>query len=503
MLISLTKILLFLVIVAALALGVAYLIDGQNLILGNVQAIVAGTEYTLTPLQAVLALFFFSILVWIGLKIFGLLIAVLKFINGDETAVTRYFFRNRERKGYQALSEGLLALASGEGTLALSKAVKAERFLNRPALTNVLAAQAAELTGDQRKAEEIYKQLIQEPSTRFLGIRGIMKQKLADGKTDIALKLAEKAFALKPKHVETQDTLLALQAQAKDWKGARHTLGAKLKHGALPRDVHKRRDAVLALSQAKDVLGQGQSIEAREAAIEANRLSPDLVPAAVMAARSYLDAEKPKYALRVIKKAWQAQPHPDLASIFAELAPEETPQQRLKRFSVLEKLAPAHRETRLALAELHLYAEDFPGAKRAVGALLETEADARVLTIMAAIERGQGSPDKVIRGWLTKALAAQRGPRWVCDSCHGVNTVWSATCQHCEAFDTLSWRPAPTEELSTSNGLDMVQLLMAEASPEAAEGDKLDPEKALDVDTAPPESAAIALSEQAQEKSVN
>ena len=47
MLISLTKILLFLVIVAALALGVAYLIDGQNLILGNVQAIVAGTEYTL------------------------------------------------------------------------------------------------------------------------------------------------------------------------------------------------------------------------------------------------------------------------------------------------------------------------------------------------------------------------------------------------------------------------------------------------------------------------
>lgn len=62
---------------------------------------------------------------------------------------------------------------------------------------------------------------------------------------------------------------------------------------ALPRDVHKRRDAVLALSQAKDVLGQGQSIEAREAAIEANRLSPDLVPAAVMAARSYLDAEKP------------------------------------------------------------------------------------------------------------------------------------------------------------------------------------------------------------------
>src|SRR6056300_1118945 len=176
MLNSLFKILLFLVIVAGLAMGATYLMDAQNRVLGNVMITLAGVEYTFSPIQAVMALIALTVVIWLVLKVLALLVAILKFINGDETAVTRYFFRNRERKGYQALSEGLLALASGEGTLALSKAVKAERFLNRPALTNVLAAQAAELTGDQRKAEEIYKQLIQEPSTRFLGIRGIMKQ---------------------------------------------------------------------------------------------------------------------------------------------------------------------------------------------------------------------------------------------------------------------------------------------------------------------------------------
>jgi len=35
------------------------------------------------------------------------------------------------------------------------------------------------------------------------------------------------------------------------------------------------------------VIAEGKTIEAREAAIEANRLSPDLIPAAVMAAQSY------------------------------------------------------------------------------------------------------------------------------------------------------------------------------------------------------------------------
>ena len=369
MLLSLLKILVFLALVAALAMGITYLLDAENIALGDVQTTIAGTEYTISPLQTVIFIFILSIAVWFVLKLFALLVAILRFINGDETAVSRYFFRNRERKGYQAFSEGMLALASGEGGVAMSKATKAERYLKKPALTNLLAAQAAEMSGDRQKATEIYKTLITDHQTRFVGIRGILKQRLEDGETEVALKLAEKAFLIKPKHEETQDILLSLQARSKDWEGARKTLNAKLKHGGLPRDVHKRRDAVLALSQARGILNEGETIEAREAAIESNRLSPDLVPAAVMAARSYIEQDKHKYALRVIKKAWSAQPHPDLAAVFCEIAPDETPLERLKRFEVLSKLAPEHRETKLTLAELHLVAEDFPGARRALGTL--------------------------------------------------------------------------------------------------------------------------------------
>ena len=46
--------------------------------------------------------------VWLFLKLFNLLVAVIRFLNGDETAITRYFDRNRERKGFQALADGLL-----------------------------------------------------------------------------------------------------------------------------------------------------------------------------------------------------------------------------------------------------------------------------------------------------------------------------------------------------------------------------------------------------------
>jgi HemY protein len=462
MLWSLIKILVFIAIIAMLALGAGYLMESE----GGMQITVAGTEYTLSPLKSVIAALFYAFLVWLGLKLFSLTVAVLKFLNGDETALSRYFDRNREQKGYQALSDGMMALASGEGKLAMSKAAKAQKYLQNPQLTNLLTAQAAEMTGDTRKAAETYKQLIQSDATRFVGVRGIMKQKLAEGDTETARKLAEKAFALKPKHEETQDVLLKLQAQARDWAGARNTLNAKLKSGALPRDVYTRREAVLALSEAQDVMAESATIESREQAIEANRLSPDLVPAAVMAARSYIAKGKPRNAVRVLKKAWEAQPHPDLAAAFAEIEPNETPTQRLRRFEALTKIQPEHTETRLVRAELNIVAEDFPEARRALGDIVSISPDARALTLMAAIERGEGASDAVVQGWLAKALNAPRGPQWVCEACNHIHPVWGPVCDKCESFDTLVWTSPQTSEIGTATGALMLPLIVGKTENE-------------------------------------
>ncbi len=453
---SLVKIILFVVAVAALALGAGWLLESE----GGITVVVAGTEYPLGPLQSVIALIVLVIVIWIGLKLLGLLIATWKFLNGDETAISRYFARNKAARGYDALAEGMMALASGEGRVALAKAEKADRYLDRPELTNLLTAQAAELAGDRKKAEETYRKLVENDATRFVGVRGIMKQKLADGDTETALKLAQKAFALKPKHVETQDVLLTLQAQKEDWTGARQTLSAKLKHGSLPRDVHKRRDAVLALSQARAVFAEDETIEAREAAIEANRLSPDLIPAAVMAAQGYIEQGQKKYATRVLKKAWEATPHPELAAAFAHIEPDETPAARLKRFTALTRSHSDNPETKMLLAELNLAAEDFPAARRAMSDLFETDPTTRSATLMAAIERGEGASDAVVQGWLARAVTAPRGPQWVCDNCHNIHSEWAPTCTNCDAFDTLAWTRPPSAEVSLPGGSEMLPLLV-------------------------------------------
>ena len=462
MLLSLFKIVFFIVIIAIIALGITYLLDNEQTFLGEVFINIGTTEFILSPIQTVIFLCLVIVLAIIMLKLFSFFLAILNFINGDETAITRYFSKNRERKGFNALSDGMLALASGEGTTALTKSSKAEKYLKRPELTNVLLAQAAELSGDLKKANETYKSLIQNPKTRFVGLRGILKQKLAEGQTEVAIKLAKEAFNIKPAHIETQDILLQLQAESGDWRGARKTLGTKFKKGAIPKDIHRRRDAVLALAEAKDLLAEDTSIEKQEAAIEANRLSPDLVPAAVLAARAYIQRDNKRNASRIINKAWQSQPHPDLKTVFYEIYPNESEEDKLKRLQKLCRLNPDHLESKISLSELYLKQENFPMAQRVLNKIKKENHDARVLTLMAVNERAKGGEDAKIRDFLKLAISAKRGPQWICAKCNSIHTDWEPICSSCSAMDSLEWKVPPKDPTDFTVSEDLLPFLANE-----------------------------------------
>jgi HemY protein len=452
MLWSLIKILIFVAMVMLISFGAGRLMEAQ----GGVMIQYAGLELSFGALQAALLVLGLLVSFWLVLKLLGLVVALLRFINGDETALSRYFDRNRERRGFEALSDGLMALASGDGRDAMAKARKADRLLNRPDLTNLIMAQAAVANGDRQTAKATYKKLLKDPKTRFVGTYGLLQQHLQDGDTEVALKLAEHAFALKPRHGETQDVLLKLQAGREDWRGVRTTLTAKLKHGSLPKDVHKRRDAVFALSQSRDLRAEGKLDEAQIYAVEANRLAPGLVPAALLSAEGHREQKNVKQASRILRAAWQLAPHPDLAAGFAALAPDEASAARLKRFGQFTKGTESHPETKMLMAELYVAMADFDAARQALGDLAKTDPTMRALTILAAIERGDGADDQSVRRLLTQAISAQRDPQWICDNCGHVHHDWEPVCLNCEAIDSIAWKRPPMSEAVSPDMLPLI-----------------------------------------------
>lgn len=453
---SLIRVAIFFCLAAAIAFGAGYVLETP----GEVRIAFGGDELSLTPLTAIVGVLILFAVFWLLLKLAGLAVAIIKVFTGDETALSRYFQRSDEKRGIEALSNSMIALAAGDGRAAQSQAARAKRLLKRPKLTGLLNAQAAELAGDATQATKIYKELLEDSDTRFVGIHGLLRQNLDAGKTDVALKLAEKAFAIQPKHEGVLNTLFSLQSESGDWTGARKTVEAKVRARVLPRDVGARRDAILSLSSAREAEIDGRADDARKAAYEANRLAPGLVPAAVTAARLKNGEDDLRAATRILKRAWSANPHPDLAAAFAALSPDEDSTARLKRFKPLLSEHPGHPESKLLNAELCLAAEDFPAARRALGDLAETTPTTRTLAIMAAIERGEGADEAVIRGWLSRALTASRGEQWTCNKCRHVHSSWTATCENCSTFDSLSWETPPENTAMSGSPSSMLPVLV-------------------------------------------
>ena len=171
MLWSLLKVLVFVGIAALLAFGAAWILETP----GQVKIAFGGREFFLTPIGFLIAVVAVILLGMLLLKLLGFLGAVIRFLLGDETAISRYFARSRERKGFDALSDGMVALASGDSRLATKKAHRAEKLLNRPDVTLLLTAQAAEMSGDRAGAFEAYKALLPTDRTRPVGVQGLMR----------------------------------------------------------------------------------------------------------------------------------------------------------------------------------------------------------------------------------------------------------------------------------------------------------------------------------------
>jgi HemY protein len=403
MLTTIIRILLFLALVAA-GIWVLFLLIQDP---GGITIQLAGREYFFPPVHFAALLALGLVLLWLAVRLAGFLVAVLRFIDGDETAISRFFHRSRERRGLEAMARGMAALAAGDARAARVNAERAELMLQRPELTRLLNAQAAELSGDNLRAETYYRALAEDPATSFIGVRGLLNRALEKGDTERALKLADAAARLRPKDAGVLDTLYTLQTRTFDWAGARRTLAAQRRHGYLPKSEANRRDAMLALAQAEDAEEEGKAEEAGRLALEAARLDPANDEAVATAARHLVAAGSPRAAAKLVTEAWRRKPSPALAAAFAKIEPGETPEERRRRFRKLIAANPAHPESRLLDAELALLTRDWAGARKSIAELDEAEPSARSCLIRAAIARGEGTSEVEVRAWLARALEAQ------------------------------------------------------------------------------------------------
>lgn len=344
----------------------------------------------------------------------------------------------RTARGYDALNAALVALAAGEGKAARRMTNRAMRLLPAQPLTHVVAAEAAKLAGDRGIARAHYEALAKDEKAGFLGLRGLIAEARAEGRPDEARRQARAAVALRPRSAWAQKTLFELAVEAGDWQEALQALDAAQRAGAFDPNTARRHRAALLHARAVEADLAGDAGAALSLAEKALELRPGFTPAALLAARHLLKAGKKRAAGQLLRRAWDAAPHPALLGPYRDLAPEETSHERCKRIESLVARRKDHVESQVALAAAALDADRLDLARTVLHAA-PLDGDRRLAALRLRLAEAEGDATAVA-DLKRRVEAAPPPPSWVCDGCGASRPRWAVTCPQCGRFDSLVWR---------------------------------------------------------------
>jgi HemY protein len=368
------------------------------------------------------------------------------------------FLRHRrEMKAQQAVSRGLIAVGAGDLKLARRAADEAARLQPNAPLALLLDAQTAQMAGDRAGAERAFRAMTRGDETRVLGLRGLYIEAQRRGDPAAARRFAEEAVKASPAALGwAGQAVLEDRCAVGDWMGALDALESMRK--GLDKADYRRKRAVLLTARAQ-ALQEIDRDASRDAALEAVKLAPDLVPAAALAGHRLAEAGETRKARRILERAWEASPHPDIADAYANVRFGDSARERLARMQKLADKVPGQREGALAVARAALAARDFATARAALGPHLAAPTQ-RVAATMAEIESAEHGDTGRAREWMSRAVRASGDPVWTADGV--VSDRWLPVSPS-GRLDGFAWR-VPLAEI----GITRPVIELAEPETEAA-----------------------------------
>lgn len=469
------RIVLFLVLIALAGAGAAWVADQP----GDVVLTWGGFRASPSIPVFVLCLGIFAVLI-------VLLWSILTVIWRMPGRMRRRRHEKRHARGRHAITHGLLAIGHGDTALARRYAEAARRHAPNDPLALLLHAQSAQLDGNRDEAQRAFRAMAEREDTRLLGLRGLFIEAQRADDAVGAVMIAEEAIKLSPSSTWASHAVLGFRCARGDWSGALAILDSNLSAGLIDKQGYRRQRGVLLTARALELETMDRDV-ARESVMEAVKLAPTLVPAAVLAAKFESEAHQVRRAMKLVEAAWLANPHPDLADAYSHVKLGDAARQRLQRVETLAAKTPAdkvgHVEGQLAIARAAIDASEF-GRAREVLAPYVNDPTQRVALLMAELERTEHGDGGRARAWTLRAVRARHDPAWTADGY--VSDRWRPVSPVTGRLDAFQWQ-TPVASLPSDKGTTIDSSAFEEAMLAAPP-----PKRVTVVNEPPAEPAVIA-----------
>ncbi len=253
--------------------------------------------------------------------------------------------------------------------------------------------------------------------------------------------LVKKMLVTHPKNAFLLRLDFLLSARTSDWRAADKSLqeAAKTKNAFSPAEV-KHYKAVIDYCLALEERAAGKRSESLTLLKSALKNDAYFAPAALSAARSYIEKDDKKSAEKAIASVWTHAPNNELAETLEELYPLESSSEAYRRLKKIAGQSPDFPESAHLLAKAAINAGHWPEAHRALENLVNNKkATKTTYHLLALLEEKQKKDRAAADKLRERAEKATPDSHWRCSACQSPADHYKPICPKCGEFDQIKW----------------------------------------------------------------
>ena len=378
--------------------------------------------------------------------IIGLLVIIIvalllqRFIFFLKQSSQKYkFYRERSihQKGYNSFLQGMVAIANKDFKRAILESKNTNIYLRDKSLSLLLKSETLKIEKKFNELNNVYEEMLNNPHTNLLGLRGLMEQNLKAQDYHHAFVYGEKLFNLNPRIDKLFETLINIIGKTNNWHKLLQISEQSLKYKIIDKIIYTESKSIAFYEIAK-IKHHSEGREAINLMEKALRLREHFPPYVSFYIQLLINDNKLEKARKVLKKAWTVLPHPHLKNGIKILA-ETIKISYFELAKFITSNTSDNSESKILLTESLIEEQDWVKARNQIKSLLEHKPPKEVCLLMAKIEEGDSNNSQKIDTWVSRSNFGKLSKIWICQISGLPQDKWTSISR-AGYFNSLDWK---------------------------------------------------------------
>ena len=344
---------------------------------------------------------------------------------------------NNYQKGYQAFTQGMIALANKDYKNAILENKKVSKYLEDKSLSLLLMSETLKIEKKHKELEKVYQDMLQNNNTKTLGLKGLMNQSLYEQDYHHAFIYGEKLFNENHQIDKLYETLTNIIGKTNNWQKLIEINERALKFKIIDRKLYSINQSIAfyEISKIKIYSENSESINLMEKALKLREFFP---PYVCLYIDLLINKNKLTTAKKYLFKAWTKNPHSEYKAKIKILADK----MKISFYDLAKYVTKDNEssyESRVLLSEALIEIDKWIDAKKQISNLLEHKPSKEVCLLMSKIEEGDTNDPQKINAWISRSNFGDLNKIWICSISNISQSNWSSVADS-GYFNTLEWK---------------------------------------------------------------